>query len=74
MGRNIKGMSFSRLMATVLFVSRLSIMTAREQTELNQSFLALLLKKVCGMYDSISRTISSAMRLVQREGSLTWKQ
>ena len=45
-GRNIKGMSYSRWMATVPFVSCLPIFNARKQIELNKVFLALVIEKV----------------------------
>ena len=46
-GRIIKDVSFSRLMTTVPFVSRLSFFdSTRTSTELNQGSLALVLEKV----------------------------
>ena len=45
-------------------------LTAQEQAELNQGFLALVLKKVWGMHDFMPETITSAMRSAQIEGYL----
>ena len=45
-GRNIKGISFSRWMATVLFVSRLSIFDSTRTSRVQPMHLASVLEKV----------------------------
>ena len=62
-----------RVLRYCLWAASLSL-TAREQAELNQVFLPLLLEKVWGIYNSMPGIITSVMRSAQRKGSLTWKQ
>ena len=48
--RNIKGLSFSRWMATVLFESHLSIFDSTRTSRVKSGHFSFSFRKMCGMY------------------------